>query len=143
MKICIPSEGKNGLDEKPCTHFGSAEYYVIYDTDSKEHRVVENTDSRHGHGACRPLSILSDHSVQALLTCSIGVRALQMMNDAGLALFHLEGGTVREAIENFESGKLNRLSPEKTCSHHGYGAGAHSGHGPHNNAGHGCCGHDS
>jgi predicted Fe-Mo cluster-binding NifX family protein len=33
MKICIPTENKEGLSAKVHGHFGSAQYFTIYDTD--------------------------------------------------------------------------------------------------------------
>lgn len=119
MKICMPTMGKEGLNEKVHNHFGSAKYFTIYDTESNEITSVENENLHHSHGACQPLQAISDQNVDVVLTSGMGGRAIQILNNSGIKVFILEGDTVKEAIEKFEADSLKELTPEIGCQSHG------------------------
>lgn len=119
MKICLPTVGNKGLKESVHNHFGSAGYFTIYDTDSEELNVVENTNQHHSHGACQPLNALAGHDVDAILTSGMGARAVNLLNEGGVKVYLLDGATVEEAIKKFKAGELKELTIDSACSGHG------------------------
>jgi predicted Fe-Mo cluster-binding NifX family protein len=119
MKICLPTTGKNGLTEPVYNHFGSAQFFTIYDTVSKAIEIVENDNQHHSHGACQPLGVISNHNVDAVLTSGMGRRAVQLLNDDGVKVYLLDGNTVGEAIQKFEAHELVELTFENACGGHG------------------------
>ncbi len=119
MNLCMPTIGNRGLAEEVYNHFGSAPYFTIYNTDTKELTVLENNNERHDHGMCRPLEIIDGHKIDAILTSGMGRRAVQILNDGGIKLFLLEGRNVEQAVKNYEANKLRELTAENACGGHG------------------------
>ena len=126
----MPTMGNSGMDERVHNHFGSASYFTIFDSETQELKVIENSNTHHSHGACQPLEAIAGYNVNAVLTNGMGKRAVQKMNDGGVKVFLLEDDTVSSAIEKFNSGSLLELTIENACGghHHGHGH-AHHEHG--------------
>lgn len=119
MKICIPTLGEKGLSEMVYNHFGSANFFTIYDTTAKKIEVIENDNQHHNHGACQPLSVISKYNIDAIITNGMGRRAVQLLNENGIKVYLLNGNTVEEAVEKFESNELLELTLETACGGHG------------------------
>lgn len=119
MKLCLPTTGNAGLTEKVYNHFGSAEYFTIYDTNSKQIEVVENDNLHHAHGACQPVGIITKYKIDVVLTSGMGARAVNLLNSNGTRVFLLKGETVQQAIDNFEAGQLPELTVDNACTQHG------------------------
>ncbi len=120
MRVCLPTMGKNGMDERVHNHFGSARYFTIYDTDTQAATVVENNNEHHTHGACQPVDAIASHQINAVLTSGMGGRAVQMFNNSGIKVFQLAGHTVRDAIGKFERGELLELTVQNACAGHSH-----------------------
>ncbi|MBN1300502.1 MAG: NifB/NifX family molybdenum-iron cluster-binding protein [Melioribacteraceae bacterium] len=127
MIICMPTNGNTGLNELVHNHFGSARYYTIYNTESKELSVIENGNDHHSHGECLPVSDLKGSDIDAVLTKGMGKRALQKLNNGGISVFLINNDTVESAIRKFEEGTLVELAVEDACG----GSGRGHGHGHH------------
>ena len=119
MKICLPTQGKNGLSEMVYNHFGSAQFFTIYDTNTKEIQTVENDNLHHNHGMCQPLDIISKYNIDAIMTNGMGRRAVQLLNNSGIKVYLLNSSTVEEAVKNIESDELVELTIENACGGHG------------------------
>src|SRR4030042_6607386 len=119
MKICLPTTGKKGLKEMVYNHFGSAQYFTIYDTDLKTVEVVENDNSHHDHGSCQPVNMISKYKINAIMTNGMGRRAVQMLNEGGIKVYLLNGNTVEDAVKRFESNELVELTIVNACDGHG------------------------
>jgi predicted Fe-Mo cluster-binding NifX family protein len=132
MNIAIPTCGKNGLTEEVYGHFGSAPYFTIYNTITKEIFVIDNDNDHHTHGQCTPVEYIAGHNVKAVLTSGMGRRAVSLLNQGGIKVFLASGSTVSDAIKNFESNELIELTEDEACSGHGNGNQHHHGNG-HNN----------
>ena len=77
MKLCIPVIEDKGTDSKICNHFGSAPFFVIYDTEAKSTVFVANLNQHHSHGTCHPLNVLSNYqpdSVVEYVRSSVGIQ---------------------------------------------------------------------
>jgi len=118
MNICIPTIGNKGLDDMIYEHFGSSSFFTIYNSDTKSIQAAENSNMHHNHGACQPLSVISDYNIDIILTSDIGKRAVQLLNSSGIKVYKLDGNTVKEAIKKFESNELVELTAENACRGH-------------------------
>jgi predicted Fe-Mo cluster-binding NifX family protein len=118
MNICIPTNQDEGLESVPYSHFGSARFFVLHDTDSAETRVISNHNQHHEHGACFPLSGLAQEQVEAVLVNSIGRRAFARLNAAGIKVFQATPATVKENLKAFHEGALKEFDPETACRGH-------------------------
>lgn len=118
MRICLPTTGKKGWEETVYNHFGSAQYFTIYDSNTREVSVVENENQHHNHGSCQPLDIISQNKVDIVMTSGMGRRAVMMLNEGGVRVYLLQGNTVKEAVSLWEANTLQELTPENSCAGH-------------------------
>jgi len=123
MRVGIPTAAKAGAPgaEAPVYgHFGSAPSFVIVDTDKGTFEIVENSGREHEHGQCNPFQSLESHSVNALITGGIGQRALQLLRQRNIKVYRASAErNVAEAVLNLRSGKLQEISLDDACTHHG------------------------
>lgn len=119
MRICIPAENNNGLKSIVYGHFGSAPYFVIYDTENNIIEVINNNNEHHEHGQCNPIAAFSDRKIDMLVTGGIGARALQRLNAVGIKVCRaVNEKTVSEVITRFSENALPEITINETCSHH-------------------------
>ncbi len=118
MKICIPVTESNGMKSSVSAHFGSAPFFVIADTETTEHTVVENKNE-HEHGQCGSFPVISSNNVQAILCNGMGRRALENLNRTSVKAFIPEVicATAQDALSAFINKKCRELMPEAACSH--------------------------
>jgi len=120
MRICIPTENNNGINSIVYGHFGSAPYFIIYDTETNKINVINNMDTNHKHGECNPISSLADEAVDIMVTGGIGLRALQILNQNRIKAFKQgKETTVSQVIKNLENNKLTEIKSDNACSQHG------------------------
>ncbi len=119
MRICIPAENNNGLNSDMCAHFGSAPYFIIYDTENKSLDSINNLDDTHEHGQCNPLASFINKPIDVMITGGIGARALQKLNAGGVKAFKIESDrTIDDVIKSFESNLLKEITLDNACSQH-------------------------
>ena len=123
MKLCVPVQKDEGLESCVCGHFGSAPFFILYDTKKQSRKTVNNTDQHHAHGACHPLSMLSGETIDVVLVGGIGARALQKFNSQGIRVFQSVEGTVEENVDRFTKNTLLELTADNACMHHGHPGG--------------------
>ena len=119
MKICIPTEEPMGLDSVAYGHFGSAPYFLIYDSETKEIEVIKNNEDEHEHGQCNPVAPIRDKGVKALMVAGMGSGALQKFVALGINVYKIETGTkVRTIVENLDLDKMEQLVIDNCCQGH-------------------------
>jgi len=118
MRICIPTQSKDGKKSKVNEHFGSAPYFAIYDTDDSTLEFIENTNAHHSHGMCQPIAVLSEKKIEVVVCGGMGARALNKLNQQGIKAFKATTGTVEEIIAQYESDSIKELTVENACNQH-------------------------
>ncbi|MGO9145603.1 MAG: NifB/NifX family molybdenum-iron cluster-binding protein [Desulfomonilia bacterium] len=119
MNICIPIEKNEGLNSGVYGHFGSAPYFAIYNTDSKNLELVNNGDMNHAHGQCNPIGALAGKSVDILVTGGIGARAIEKLGAMGIRVCLISTeGTVQDVIRSHETNALREIQSGQGCNHH-------------------------
>lgn len=119
MKICVPTIGENGLDNQIGEHFGRVPTYTIVDIDTNEVKVVENT-SEHMGGRGHPPEIMAREGVNIMVCRGLGRRAIMMFEELGIDVYIGASGTVRDAVELFKQGKLQKASESDACGKHAF-----------------------
>jgi len=119
MKICIPTENKEGLGAKVHEHFGSAPYFIIYDTEKETFKAVDNSNAHHSHGMCHPIGVLGVSSLDAVVCRGMGLRAVQKLNEANIKAYRASGETVAEIIRKYKAGGLEEITVQNACAQHG------------------------
>jgi predicted Fe-Mo cluster-binding NifX family protein len=118
MKICIPSSAPNGLESGLSEHFGSAPFFIIYDTQKRTHEIVENGHAGHRHGSCMPVDLLSRLNIEAVLCRGMGARAAGLLLSAGIKPYRVEAASVSDAIQKFDVQDVRILDETNACQHH-------------------------
>lgn len=118
MRVCIPVQENKGLESIAYNHFGSAPFFLIYDTESKETKAIENGDLHHAHGMCQPLKALGGEKIDAILVGGIGAGALTKLNNKGIKVYRVENGSVDQNIQSLQQNKLAEFTVNNSCSHH-------------------------
>lgn len=116
MRICMPTENDNGLNSIIYGHFGSAPYFIIYDTEKKVFETINNGDKNHVHGQCNPLSSFEEKPIDMMVTGGIGYRALERLHANGVKAFKTTTErTVSDVINSYLQNKLKEITINDTC----------------------------
>lgn len=107
MKVAFTSQG-NSLDSEFDQRFGRAMYFIIYDTETNESLTLENmagVESAHGAGISAAKKLV-DAKVEALVTGNCGPNAFNVLSGNDIKIYLSNSKTVREAMEEFNQGRL-------------------------------------
>lgn len=119
MKIGIPSNGEKGLEETIGEHFGRVPTYTIVDSETDEVKVVSNS-SHHMGGSGNPPEILAAEGVNILVCQGLGRRAIDLFNQLNIEVYIGASGTVKDAIEAFKQGELEKADSSNACRRHAF-----------------------
>lgn len=117
MKIGIPTLGSRGLSEEVSPHFGRAPTFTLYDVESGNVKVVDNT-SEHMGGAGKPPETLREYNVDVMVCSGLGPRAIRMFESYGIRVFVGASGTVQDTIDLWKEGILQEATDENACKMH-------------------------
>ncbi|MEJ2702507.1 MAG: NifB/NifX family molybdenum-iron cluster-binding protein [Sedimentisphaerales bacterium] len=121
MKIAVTSTGE-ALDSQVDPRFGRASCFIIVETETMEHSVVENTSIATAGGAgISSAKAVADTGAEAVLTGNCGPNAQRTLDAAGIRLYTDVTGTVAEAVERFKSGALTVANGPNVQTHFGMG----------------------
>ncbi|MEA3239061.1 MAG: NifB/NifX family molybdenum-iron cluster-binding protein [Candidatus Bipolaricaulota bacterium] len=120
MKACITARG-DGFTAEVDPTFGRATYFLFIDTDTLALEAVENVPGAHGAGV-QAAQTVAEKGPTVVITGSVGPNAYQGLTAAGIEIYTGAQGTVREALADFQAGKLTP-SNKATGARHGGGRG--------------------
>ncbi|MGA1872379.1 MAG: NifB/NifX family molybdenum-iron cluster-binding protein [Thermoplasmatota archaeon] len=132
MIIGIPTMGTKGMDEMVGEHFGRTPTYTLYDTETGNIRVIENT-SEHMGGTGQPPELLARNGVGILVCQGLGRRAIALFRDYDICVFIGASGTVSDAIGMWKDRGLVEATEDTACGKHMFRSQHHGdpGHGHH------------
>ena len=108
MKIIVTASDRD-LDAAVDPRFGRARYFVVVDTDTDKHEIVDNIqnlNAAQGAGV-QAAQTVAGLGAEAILTGHCGPKAYRILEAAGMRLHVGITGTVREAIARFKEGNLS------------------------------------
>ncbi len=109
MRIVVTSSGAD-LDAPTSPVFGRCRAYVFVDTESMTHEAVENPAIGAASGAgIRAAQFVIEQGAKAVVTGNVGPNALSVLQSAGVPIYPIGGGTVRQAAEAFRAGQLQSI----------------------------------
>lgn len=100
MLIAITTTGEN-LDASLDVRFGRAMNFIIYDTNTKDFKVIPNTQNLNaiqGAGIQAAQNVLSE-KVNSLITGHCGPKAYKILNMSDVKIYNTDIKVVKEAIE--------------------------------------------
>ena len=121
MKIAITSTGKT-LDSQVDPRFGRAARFIVIDTETMDFSVIENSNAAAAGGAgISSAKAVIDAGAEAVLTGNCGPNAERTLSAGKVKLYTGVTGTVSEAVELFENGKLTQAEGPNVQPHFGSG----------------------
>ncbi|MGM0770912.1 MAG: NifB/NifX family molybdenum-iron cluster-binding protein [Halobacteriota archaeon] len=124
MRIAIPGTKKGGLEDDVELHFGKAVTYTIYDSETEEVEIMENT-SVHVGGKGLPHELLVKARVDVVLCSGVGQKVVELLNSNGIDIFVGADGTIQEAIDSWIAGELYRPKSINLDKDQGFGLTQH------------------
>lgn len=119
MKVVVTSTGAS-LESSVDPRFGRCSYFVFVETDGMSLEAVENANASLGGGAgIQSAQLVVEKGAEVVLTGNCGPNAYQTLAAAGVKVYTGARGTVKEALEQFESGALGAAESANVRSHHG------------------------
>ncbi|PIE51660.1 dinitrogenase iron-molybdenum cofactor biosynthesis protein [Candidatus Fermentibacteria bacterium] len=118
MKIAVASSGRE-MSAPLDSRFGRAEAFVVYDTDSETFEAVNNQmnlNAAQGAGIQAAQNAAAT-GAGAIIAANIGPKAAKVLQTAGVKMYLCQAGTVREALEQYKSGKLTEADGANTEGH--------------------------
>ena len=126
MRIVVTANG-SGLNVPASPVFGRCPAYVFVDTESMQVEAAENPAIAASGGAgIQAAQFVIERGAQAVVTGNVGPNAFDVFQSAGVPVYLFGGGTVREAVEAYEAGRLEAVSGANAQAGGGMGRGARS-----------------
>ena len=119
MKIGITSTGKD-LNAEVDPRFGRCNYFLIVDTDTMNIESISNESAMASGGAgIQAAQTVAKAGVEVVVTGNMGPNAFQTLSAAGIMVFTGANGTIKETIEKYKKGELNKTESASVGSHFG------------------------
>jgi len=107
MQVVISGVGE-GLDAQVSPIFGRCAYFVFVDTETFDARSVLNgAVSASGGAGIQAAQAVIAEGAKAVLTGNVGPNAMAVLQAAGVPVYPISGGTVREAVLAFKQGAID------------------------------------
>ncbi|MCF2137236.1 MAG: NifB/NifX family molybdenum-iron cluster-binding protein [Candidatus Thorarchaeota archaeon] len=106
-KLCITSTGPT-LDAPVDPRFGRCAYFIFVDSDTLAFEAVPNEAAMSAGGAgVRASQYVASKGVNVVITGSVGPNAFPALQSSGIQILLNTGGTVQQAIEQYNRGALS------------------------------------
>jgi len=118
MKIVVTSQGTN-LDSPVDPRFGRAKHFLLVDPQTMQttaHDNTQNLNAPQGAGI-QSAQAVYNLGAGAVITGNVGPKAFTTLHAAGIAVYLGASGTVREAIEQFQAGRLQSAERANVQGH--------------------------
>jgi predicted Fe-Mo cluster-binding NifX family protein len=119
VKIVVTSSGTD-LNAPASPVFGRCLVYVLVDTETMHLKALENPAIGTLRGAgFQAAEFVVGCGAQAVVTGNVGPNAFAVLQASGLPVYLSGGGTVREAVEAYKTGRLQPAEEANVPTHSG------------------------
>jgi predicted Fe-Mo cluster-binding NifX family protein len=109
MKIAIPVNDKS-MESFVGDTFGRTNYFLIYDTKTKESVFVDNSAAASQGGAgIKAAQIVVDSQAEALITPQCGENAAKVIQESNIKIYKIINDSIQDNIDAFIHEKLSLL----------------------------------
>ncbi len=118
MKIAITAENsqpESNVDPR----FGRAKFFLVYDNRKQQWELIDNKQnfqSAQGAGIQSAANVVNA-GCDVLISGHCGPKAFTALSKAGVEIYTVNGGTVKEALEMYNSGKLSKIESADVQGH--------------------------
>jgi len=121
MKVAVSSTG-NHLDSPIDPRFGRCAYFLFVESDDMTCEAHENQSMSLGGGAgIQAAQFVASQGAKVVITGNCGPNAVRTLSAAGIDLILGQVETVRQAVEDFKSGRLKTSTEPNVADHYGMG----------------------
>jgi len=107
MRIVVTSSGAD-LEAQASPLFGRCPMYVFVDTDTLAFEALDNpAQAAPGGAGVRAAQFVVEQGAQAVISGNVGPNAYDVLNSAGVPVYLFTAGSVRQAVEAFQQGRLS------------------------------------
>lgn len=134
VKIAISSQTPDGLDAITDMHFGRCPFFTIVEVDGNKIRNVEVIENAavgaFGGAGIQAAQSIANQGVKAVIAGNYGPNASSALAALESKIFSGPAGvTVKEAVEQYISGRLTKITGATGPAHMGMGRGMRRGRG--------------
>jgi predicted Fe-Mo cluster-binding NifX family protein len=127
MKIVVSSQGET-LDAPASPVFGRCPTFVFVDSETMATEAVPNPAMSQGGGAgIQAAQFVVNRGAETVLTGNLGPNAFDVLRAAGVPGYLVGEGTVGQAVEAFQAGRLQPMAGANVAAHAGMGGGRRMG----------------
>ena len=128
MRIAVSASNPD-LSSPIDPRFGRCPYFLFVDPETMEFEAVQNPHVASTSGAgIQSAQFIAEKGAKAVLTGSCGPNAFQTLQAAGVEVIVGATGSVKEAVEQYKSGRFQATAQPNVPSH--FGMGGSGGMGP-------------
>ena len=110
MRIAIATNEKGSLEDEVALHFGRANNFLIYDTETKIFEIYPNPEVV-GKKEFPP-DFLHKLGVETIIAFSLGPRAFEKFKNYNIKMYKAIKATIADNLKKFEDGNLGELKEE-------------------------------
>lgn len=120
MKIILTATSPS-IDATVDPRFGRGAYFIVLDPDTLEYQAQENTAIGASGGAgSLAAQLVAKQNASAVVSGDFGPNAYNALDVAGIAMYlYGDCTSVRQAVERFKTGQLQRVGAPTSPGHHG------------------------
>ena len=123
MKIAVTANGAD-LDAPTSPIFGRCTTYMLVDTETMQYEAIANPAISAGGGAgVQAAQFVIERGAQAVVTGNVGPNAFGVFQAAEIPVYLFKEGTVQQAVEAYQGGRLSSISDATVSAHAGMGRG--------------------
>jgi predicted Fe-Mo cluster-binding NifX family protein len=124
MKICVSSTS-NTLESPIDPRFGRCAYLIVVDSETMQFEAIPNMAAGATGGAgIQAAQTVANRGVKTVITGNVGINAFDALSAAGIEIMTgAFSGTVRQVVERFLKGELNRTTGATVPNHNGIARG--------------------
>jgi len=127
--IAIPSMGNGGLNDQMSPRFGRCASFTFVEVENKEIKAVKTVPNpaanAMGGAGVQATQIIGNNSANAVIVGFLGPNAASGLNALNLEIFQAPNQTmtIKEVINLYLEGKLQKVATSNVASHYGMGGG--------------------
>jgi predicted Fe-Mo cluster-binding NifX family protein len=119
MKICV-SATADDLEAQIDPRFGRSLYLVIVDSETMKFEAIPNMAAGSTGGAgIQAAQTMVNKGVKTVITGNVGPNAFGALSASGIEIVTATSGTIREVVEKFKKGELQKTGAPTVGVHFG------------------------
>jgi predicted Fe-Mo cluster-binding NifX family protein len=129
MKVAVSATGKD-LNCQIDPRFGRCQYFILVNPETMEFEALENEALMASGGAgVQAAQLVVQKGAKTVITGNLGPNAASALSASGINVCLVSGGTVKDVVEGYKSGRLSEVRGATVPPHFGMGGGRRMGRG--------------